>query len=652
MLKEIKKLLATVLLLASLLVMPVPSSALGNVVTLSFGNLNARVGDVIQIPILISKPSMAISSYGIEVNFDKEALQLLGVNNPHGSTGQDCDQSKKGCFVSGFDQNSGYVRAAWVDPKAGDNPIKEALTLFTLEFKVIGAKNNPTLEIDTASKETFNFTDNQGNSLPVEWKKGKLSIQEKAPSIPSDDNFPSTTPNENGSNPATPSTPNRQGDVGVGNDNNSQIKFDIIRQKENDRKIDNVVLENKTTEDAVKKALQLKQDNVNIRITDIPSDLADEVGVKITKQSIGQLSSSNIGLTLQTDDVSIQLPKDSVQRLKGKEDDLYFRVVPIRKEAEKKQVFENTLKAKVIKDVAGKKQVQTLGKPMTIETNYQNQKAFVTFSLKDIELPTDPAKQKDFLKTLAVFIQHSDGDKVIQRGNIKYDAKGKPVGIEIEITKFSTFTLVGIPNIAPKASNVKVTGDTTVGKTLKASYTYSDFDKDKEGTSTYQWYRSDTINGKNKKAISGATKSTYKLSTIDKGKYISLYVTPIAKTGERSGITVKKIVGPIKSANTAPIATNLKITGKPIIKNTLKASFKYKDIDGDKQGKSTIKWYRIDKKTKRKTVIAGATNTNYKLTSKDYNKYIIFEIKPYAKTGVKTGKTFTSSKTPLIKYKK
>ncbi|MTK12906.1 MAG: cell wall-binding repeat-containing protein [Clostridiaceae bacterium] len=84
---------------------------------------------------------------------------------------------------------------------------------------------------------------------------------------------------------------------------------------------------------------------------------------------------------------------------------------------------------------------------------------------------------------------------------------------------------------APTATKVIISGTAEVGSTLTGSYTYADGEGDKEGTSTYNWYRSDDANGKNKTAISGATGKTYKLTTEDLEKYISFEVTPVSTTG-------------------------------------------------------------------------------------------------------------------------
>lgn len=65
-----------------------------------------------------------------------------------------------------------------------------------------------------------------------------------------------------------------------------------------------------------------------------------------------------------------------------------------------------------------------------------------------------------------------------------------------------------------KAPKPKITGTAKVGKTLKAKVGSW---KPKPSTYTYQWYRSG-------KAITGATKSSYKLVSADKGKKLTVKV--------------------------------------------------------------------------------------------------------------------------------
>ncbi|WP_421663229.1 cadherin-like beta sandwich domain-containing protein [Lysinibacillus telephonicus] len=237
----------------------------------------------------------------------------------------------------------------------------------------------------------------------------------------------------------------RKAYIGIGTSNSNYTQVDIIRTIKSNKKIDQVVFDNTILNKTLMGALEQKQDLITILIHTLPSDPADEVLVTLPEQSTGQLSTSNFKLRIETEDVSIHLPKESIQSISGKKKDLFFRIIPIREETEQQDIFENALKAKVVKEIAGDKEVKVLSRPMTIETNYQDLNAILTFPLKEIPLPSNQFEREKFLKSLAVFIEHSDGEKVVQRGNIKYGALGEPVGLEIESSKFSTFTIIGLP---------------------------------------------------------------------------------------------------------------------------------------------------------------------------------------------------------------
>ena len=79
----------------------------------------------------------------------------------------------------------------------------------------------------------------------------------------------------------------------------------------------------------------------------------------------------------------------------------------------------------------------------------------------------------------------------------------------------------------PVASPVTVSGTTTIGSTLTGSYTYSDAASHPESTSTFRWLRASTSGG-SYSAISGATSSTYVLTSSDIGQYLKFEVTPVS----------------------------------------------------------------------------------------------------------------------------
>jgi hypothetical protein len=91
-----------------------------------------------------------------------------------------------------------------------------------------------------------------------------------------------------------------------------------------------------------------------------------------------------------------------------------------------------------------------------------------------------------------------------------------------------------LTNVKPLVSEVSFSGTTFVYENLSGSYTYSDSEGDVEGTSTFQWYRSDNETGANKTAISDATEINYVLQPEDKSKFLSFEVVPV-QTGGSSG---------------------------------------------------------------------------------------------------------------------
>ena len=90
-------------------------------------------------------------------------------------------------------------------------------------------------------------------------------------------------------------------------------------------------------------------------------------------------------------------------------------------------------------------------------------------------------------------------------------------------------------NEAPSASEVKISGNTQVGKVLTGMYQYDDIENDLEGITKFQWYRSDSADGSDKEAIPGATTQTYTLQNEDENKYIFFEVVPVATSGLTTG---------------------------------------------------------------------------------------------------------------------
>ncbi|MBW8323790.1 MAG: hypothetical protein K0M50_03405 [Prolixibacteraceae bacterium] len=136
----------------------------------------------------------------------------------------------------------------------------------------------------------------------------------------------------------------------------------------------------------------------------------------------------------------------------------------------------------------------------------------------------------------------------------------------------SSWVLVNT-NLAPVASVVTQTGSLNVGAVLTGSYTYTDADSDPQGTSTFKWYRSDNSNGAGATEISGATNTTYTLTSGDAGKYIGFAVTPVASSGITTGsqVIAGTFSGPVLNSGT-PVVELASTSGRVWMDRNIGAS--------------------------------------------------------------------------------
>ncbi|CAG7645011.1 cadherin-like beta sandwich domain-containing protein [Paenibacillus allorhizosphaerae] len=217
----------------------------------------------------------------------------------------------------------------------------------------------------------------------------------------------------------------------------------IVRTRtEEGRTLDIVKLDAEKTRDVLDKAVQNKDSIARIYVTDVPNAPADERIVSLSADSVSLLAKGGMSLQILLPDAQLALSAASLQQLSKDGKDAYFRVVPVRDNAERSEVTARVQTAELVRNAAGGRSVTVFGQPVKIETNYTGYTTELLFPLDHLTLPVNEAAAKQILSELAVYIEHSDGDKALSQGEIRYDAEGKPVGIAIEINKFSTFTII------------------------------------------------------------------------------------------------------------------------------------------------------------------------------------------------------------------
>ncbi|MFT3888597.1 MAG: hypothetical protein QM713_10600 [Arachnia sp.] len=231
-----------------------------------------------------------------------------------------------------------------------------------------------------------------------------------------------------------------------------------------------------------------------------------------------------------------------------------------------------------------------------------------------------------------------DGAKISGATKPTYTAtasdKGKKLSVTVTAAKpdYVTTSKTSAATAAVAAGSLsstptpKISGTAQVGKKLTASAgTWKP-----SATLTYQWLRDG-------KKISGATKSSYTLTSSDKGKKISVQVK-----GAKSGYTS---VTKTSSKTKAVKAGTLSSTPTPTISGTAQVGKKLTAKAGTWKPsgvKLSYQWLRSGK------TIKGATASTYKVGAADKGKKISVKVKG-SKSGY-TSVTKTSKSTKTVTY--
>ena len=233
----------------------------------------------------------------------------------------------------------------------------------------------------------------------------------------------------------------------------SQITIDRSTDKDG-KKTDQVTYQEEKAVETIEKLKSEGKDTARIVIPDADNVVA-ETTVNIPSKSLDVLAKGEITLQIDTEKAKIDIPKNSLQNVGNSfEEDLYFKLIPIKEQEQKEAVSERAVfEARVINENA-QNDISVIGEPVTIETNMPSTAVDITLPLSGIEIPTDPKEREAFLKQLAVYIEHSDGDKELVQGEI-IEYKEGILGIRFHITKFSIFTIVKTDAFA-KASGCDV----------------------------------------------------------------------------------------------------------------------------------------------------------------------------------------------------
>lgn len=280
----------------------------------------------------------------------------------------------------------------------------------------------------------------------TETKEITLIVKAKAP-VPG--NGQGTGGGSGGSDPSPAPQPSTETitlnvQVGKGSQFENAAKTVITRTTLPDKtKKDMVNYTSSQAEETVKTAKASGSTTARLFLPDAKDEVS-QIDISISKDAVGKLVNAGLDLTIYSENGQIHIPAES---LAGLSEDLYFRIVPIKKEDERKQVETRAKQEHIVREVLGNGSIYVVGRPMTIETNLSSRAVTITLPLDPASVPADQAKREAFMANLAVFIEHSDGERaLVKPAVVPYD--DTRMGLSFGIDKFSTFTIVNIDELA------------------------------------------------------------------------------------------------------------------------------------------------------------------------------------------------------------
>ncbi|AWB45963.1 hypothetical protein DCC85_18500 [Paenibacillus sp. CAA11] len=266
---------------------------------------------------------------------------------------------------------------------------------------------------------------------------GPVVVEPTTPSLP--DPVPSYPSTSSGSGTGTPSgqpaSPKLIISVDLGTSEKEIFKTGLERTTTNGKTTDKVHMDSAEWKEAIAQAQKQNQKEIRVVIPDV-KDEVDQVDFNISKNDIKAVNEAGLGFEVYTDHGTIAVPAAS---LEGLDEDLYFRLVPVKDSSDQKALLTRVQNEPVVKKAAD--QAPTLAsRPVKIETNLSDRPVTLTIPIRNREIPKDPVLRSQLLNSLAVLIETTDGKVSLDKG--KPAEQEGTTGLEVSTNAFGTFTIL------------------------------------------------------------------------------------------------------------------------------------------------------------------------------------------------------------------
>lgn len=94
-------------------------------VSVAIGTASGAPGEAVDVPVSIQQSTAPAAAYGMQIDFDPNALEVLSVTGLSGDI-----------FNYNQDNEAGWLKVAWTDESGGDNGVGAQSDLFTVRFRI------------------------------------------------------------------------------------------------------------------------------------------------------------------------------------------------------------------------------------------------------------------------------------------------------------------------------------------------------------------------------------------------------------------------------------------------------------------------------------------------------------------------------------
>ncbi|GAB6989854.1 S-layer homology domain-containing protein [Paenibacillus pini] len=353
---------------------------------LVIGEITAKTGDAVQLPVTLQNPSHNIASYNLQLDYNPASIEVLAITPTYGDSTPACESSQNGCFQSNINNTQGWVRAIWVDSTGGNRMLSSTQQLFTIQVKIKGiAMDGKAFTVDSDNPEHLNLTGvDEKVSYPAEIKGGRITLSQSGSTSSGDGsaNIPVQVP-------AQP-VPTNVRVVLDGKEQQNMATANI--SKVNGREIITISVDND------KVIHQIANGTMNTLLLPVSTTSEEVVGV-LNGQLLKEMQNKAAKVEIQTDRATYTLPAvqigiDDLSRKLGQDVSLKDILINVKIS----EASDESTKAAQTKAAAGHMSLIVRPVNFEVEAKYKDKKVSVTqftdYVERSITLPdeVDPDK--------------------------------------------------------------------------------------------------------------------------------------------------------------------------------------------------------------------------------------------------------------------